>query len=602
MSISTTRNFLEKSGCGIVVGVVLCAVMAVGLFQGCGAQSQGQATEAPKVAAFTVGQNTIGLAELEAYVERTSANRERQIRNMPEMGRGFEGFSPTDRMTLFSNALGELVTAAINLELAKQVGVSMTEETAKSQLLSQLDQQIAAAQQQLQQQGKIKANATQAEISAVFQSEFGQTPEQIRQAQSTAVSEAMQDAATKIVLMGQAAQPAYVEKRRTQLTVSDEDLSKIFDSVKLKSILFRERPGQNRNAEAEKVLADIKSGKLTFEAAMEQFSDNPAPEGKRKQDREDVLSSQFLLLDTAYTPVRNLKQGEISQVIDGVDGPIIYKVIGFQSDKPADFEANKTTHRANHLMFLANQEYYEKLRAARTNMVKFGNKGLELVYRGYTLVNDPIVEQNWRAIYDEAKEARDPASAPFSMIAEYQAMGRVRASLTGPELAAFRPMMIDTLRTVLTRYEGAGLRMQLVDLLIEARDETAGEELLRAARSNNTFGRQGQNLNDTIGAKLEQLRKANLVSSTTATEIEQAQASWITNKREHDENLKRQQEQIEKERQEAEAARKRAEEEAAQARQQQGQAPQGQAQGQPQAPAQGQGAGATGGLPGTSGN
>ncbi len=527
MSISTTRNFIEKSGCGIVFAVVLAVVMGATFFSSCGQQDPA-ATTTPEggPAAATIGSTKLTLGQFEQQSEKALNQQQQRIQAMGEAAKDFEGFSSADRATFFVRAVGDLITAAVNVELANQKKIPLTDASIKAEAMKQFQAQIDAQKQSFIQQGTLKADATQADLSAAFKSNFGMTLEELNQQQSNMYDEMLKNPEDRLLLAGGAAQQGWIDAKAKELSVSDEDLNRVFDTVRLKSIVFQEQVKQDRTAEAEKVLAEIKSGAITFEAAMEKYSSAPLQEGKKKKsENEDVLAWQFLLADKNYGPVKNLKPGEISGVIPGVDGPILYKMIKVEGNKPADFDQRKAFYRENHLKFLANNEYFTAFRASRFTIPKFENKGIELVFKYHTLLNDPNEEQDYVGLAAEAAEAsaKDPMSRRPAAIARFLSLRRVFLRMTPEQQAPLKSAYIESLQGFLEIGENASLRMELVDLLVGQKSASAGAQLLQVANANGTFGPQGQKINQDIFAKLTELEKLNLVTSEEVGKINERQ-------------------------------------------------------------------------------
>lgn len=565
MSISTTRNFIEKSGCGIFIGVGLALVMGVSLFQGCQPREDpmAQANKSPEV--VKIGQQVLTEEQLQEASERAVNLRVEQMRQM--MGDTFEPMGSVADASAGMDGVGSIITSAIAVEMARARNLTVTDEAIRAETTRSLEEQLAQVRPQLEQSGALKAGATQAEFEAAFQKQFGQSIAQVRTRFNGQIDEAMKNPLQKLELSGQAAQALWRKSEEPKHRLDDAQLKTIFDSVVLKSIVFREQPRQDRSAEAEKVLADIKAGTITFEAAMDKYSDAPLQQGKKKKsEQEDILAWQFLLVDTDYAPVKNLKPGEVSGVIKGVDGPILYKMVRKTTNVPADFDTRKEFYRTNHMQFAANALYVAELRKARTSMPKWTNTGYEQLFRLYGIIQDPIVDQDFVGVAEDSLKviatggplARRPAS-----IAALLSIGRVYGRATGEAQKQLEPKFIEATLAFLSNVgENADLRLQLVDLFQKNKQASAGEQLARASSGINSFGQRGQGLRDQVFAKLGALRTAKLITEEQAKQVEANLQRWASDKRKFDEQARQRKAEQEAAQKAAEEAQKKAAEEA----------------------------------------
>ncbi len=573
MSITSARNFIEKSGCGVITAVLLAAVMAIGVFSSCGKQG-GQPTEqvANVIPVVTVGKTVVSLDTLDAIYNEDLKNKEQQMQQQAAAGGrpdAFEGLDSIQRSLTYRDSYGQAIDAAINVSMAQAEGITLDDKTVLDEVMKQFNEQIAAFKQQLIQGGQLAANATEEQYLAKFKEVVGKTPTEVTTQQRELLASKLKDKNLAVMLQGAAAQLLWTAKKERDAKISDADLNTIFNSVALKSILLREKPTQDRTAEAEKILAEIKAGTIKFEDAMDKYSDNPVQKDKKKKSEgEDILAWQFLLNDENYGPVMKLKPGEISGVIKGVDGPLIYKLLRVKtSDKPADFDARKEFYRQNHLKFVANNLYYKTIRAERAKLTNWANKGVEAMYKLYTLERDPIVEQDFQGVVTMAKAATsDPASSKAAIIGRFFAANRVWRSFpdkTKPkadfEVAEYIPAMEE----FLTLGENPSIRLLLVDLYIARKSDKAGPHLVQAAVGNASLTDTGLALNRQVFTKLDALKKDKLITAELATQVETAQSRWLKDRKSKDEQVAQQQKLLEEEKKAATEREKQAKAEAA---------------------------------------
>lgn len=540
MSITSARNFIEKSGCGVITAIVLAAIMAVSMFAQCSRaqQVQGGVPAQNETPIVKIGENAILPSMLDAVYNEERKNREAQMRQQMGDKGTFEGFDTTQEAIMFRDALGQTIDSAINLDIAKAAGVTVSDDEALNEFMKQFETQISQFRDQLVQGGQLKSTATQEEFVAKFK-EFtnGKTPTEIIAERRADLAQKVKDPSLSLALKGGAAQTLWAAKEEANTKVSDAELDTIFDTVLLKSIVLKQGPRQDRRPEAEKILAEIKAGTITFEAAIDKYSDNPAQKGKKKKsENEDILAWQFLLTDENYGVVKSLKPGEVSGVIKGVDGPIIYKMIKVKKDnKPADFATKREFYRQNHVKFLANTKYYRILREKRAAATGFLSKGYEELFRLYTLDRDPIVPQDYLLIVENAEKVSDAVGKRPAAIARFFAANRVWRGFAGAAKTKFEDdHYIPAMEEFMTMGENPNIRMMLVDLYIARKNAKAADHLLQASVSNSSLTEAGMALHQKIYSKLDELKKLNLIKPEVATQIETNQQRWTKDRKARD--------------------------------------------------------------------
>ena len=538
MSITTTRNFIEKSGCGVITGVLLAAIMGLSMASGnCNNNAPGTTTPQDQGPAIvTVGDTKITALMIDAVAKDDLNNRERQIRNQLQ-GKPFEGFNSLQTAQFFRDSFGSAVDGAINIQMAKEAGVALEDSAILEKFMNEVTTQISQFRQQLTQSGQLPANATEEQYLAKFREVAGgKTPNEIISENRTMLADRLKNPNLAVPLKGQGAQMLWIEKEEGLTKVSDAELDTIFDTVNLKSIVLNEAPRQNRTPEAEKILADIKSGKITFEAAMDQYSEKPLPKDKKKQsETTDMLAWQFLLTDPNYGVLKTLKPGEVSAVIPGVDGPIIYKLINVKKDnKPADFATNKEFYRTNHKKFMANTKFFRLQREAREKLPKFNDEGYKALYSDYLLERDPILSQDYLKIVEDT--AKLTTNGP-AIIARLLAGNRVWRSLSGEAKTKFEDThYIPSVENFLnSNGPNPSLNMNLVDMFAARKSAKAGEQLLAASVSNTSLSDIGKAMHDRITKRLGELKAAGLIKEDIAAQVQANLERWSKDKKQMDE-------------------------------------------------------------------
>lgn len=566
MSIDTTKNFIEKSGCGKVFGVVIAVAMIASVFQSCGigrdAQSNQSTTAANEPPVVTVGKEGAPISAFESLNERATQMRQSQMQAQSQ-GQ-FEGLSQSDRAILYSEVTGQIVSNLINIHYAKEAGITVTKEAALAESGKQFEDQVNQARQQLIQQGKLTATSTAEEFDKAIKELAGKTLAELRAESTESSSKLYETPGGKVVLEGAAAVALYKAQMESKVVVSEEELKKSFQSARLKSIIFKSAPaGPDRTAEAQKVLQDIKAGTITFEAAMDKYSQNPfAPKGKKQSEYEDVLSMQFLLVDKDYAPIMDLKPGEMTGVIKGADGPVIYRLIKFEGTVPPDYEATKAEKMRNHKMFVANVGYFKRLEADMMTLPKFTDQGYEVLYKSGILMREPKFGGQEEAVRMQARNLTTGSPRPRD-VARFFLERRYYLKLKPEQKkTSFEPYLM-AMKGFVSSFDGPLVRMDIVDLLTEMKSAEAGAELVSASLTNSTVGPIGQAFNTRINTTLDKLKAAKLITPDQIKAVEENQQRWIQQKKEAEKAMadqaaqrKQAEEALAKEKAAAEAAEK----------------------------------------------
>lgn len=539
MSITSARNFIEKSGCGVITAVLLAAIMGMSLASGqCNRAQQAEPTDQSQgPVVVKVGEMSITAGALDAIAQDDLRRREEQMAAQFQ-GKAFDGFNSLQKAQFFRDAMGTTIDGAVTIQMAKDKGIQLEDSALLDKFMGEVTSQISQLRNQLTQSGQLPANATEEQYLAKFKElTGGKTPEELVSYNRTRLAEQLKDPILSIPLKGQGAQMLWLDKEEASTKVSDAELDTIFDTVQLKSIVLNQAPRQNRTPDAEKILAEIKSGKISFEDAMDKYSEKPLPKDKKKHsETTDMLAWQFLLTDPNYGVVKNLKPGEVSGVIKGVDGPIIYKMISKKSDnEPKDFATNKEFYRTNHIKFLANVKFYRELKDARDKMAKFSDEGVHALYRVYILERDPNLEQDFLAIVEDA--AKIPESNRSATIARLLAGNHVWRSLQGSAKTKFEdtnyiPAVVNFLAVF---GPNPNLNITLVNFYAARKDAKAGEQLLAASIANSSLSDAGKAMHDQIQTKLKELQAAGVIKSDVAAQITANLAKWSNDQKAADE-------------------------------------------------------------------
>jgi len=531
LSITSARNFIEKSGCGLILGIVLVLVLFAGVFYSCGGNgggSQNPADVSQQSAIAVIGDFQITPAMLQAALDR--------------QGSLAQDRSPQSEAGLYSQTLYTLVNQGVLLELAKKYGVTLTNEQLVQAELAAFDGQLQAVKSQLISQGKLKANSTQAEFEAELQKLSGkslaETKDQLRKEVEAAVADPQKRSE---ILINQLANPIRA-KIETTLKPTEDDIKSQFRTYTVKRIYFG-NAAQNPNAkqEAEAAAQAMKSG-TSFEALMEKYSRDVAQPGKKKGEATMDYPASMVTAFPMFQPIAALKPGEASAVIEDQNGRTMYKLVKINDNVPKDFDKNKETHRKSYLASKASQLMAEEsLKIAQSDALKWNSAGFRLLYESFLRLADPnapseTAEQRKqrleKVIADGAKaKDQDAIGAKAAVLARYAAMDELWREATEAEKQVLRNQRMQIIEDALVGTESIDLRLELADQYIDAKNaQKALEQVAAAARANSDYTALGQANFGKIQARIQKLADFKLISSDEQKQIQAEQTRWVEDK------------------------------------------------------------------------
>lgn len=531
MSITSARNFMEKSGCGLIVGIGLAVVIGMSLMNAGTCQNQ-QTSETPEQA--------IPIAKIKDVVVALNVVEQRYDQAAAQT-LNVEGGPPPERAAeIYASALDIELRMVAQREIARQKGIQITSQRILDQAAKQFDEQIAQQRGILTQLGQIKPNATEAEIQAALSTAFG--VKDIAQARADLLKQVetnLQKPSTRQQMEAEATGPLLIEAFAGEIKLSDEELKKDLEKFVTKRVAFYpfEHPDVDLAAKAEKVLAEIKGG-LSFEAAMDKYSDDPAPADKKKKSESTVdLTRAVMSYDDSYKPLLELKPGDVSPVIQLNTGPAIFKIIRVDTKLPDNFESTKEDLRKNRVREIAVKKIQSDIESMlKSDDLKWQSDGFRVLHSWLKALRDPELLKDEAAqnskmaeIADEAEkvlEAGDPIGNRAAQLAFYSALDKVFDASAGEKKKEMQERWVKAATAVLESTENVALRIEIAELqLSENMAKPAAEALLVAAQANSGYG-EGALANY---KKIETIRTKVVAAGVDADlrkQLEDAQNQW----------------------------------------------------------------------------
>mgnify|MGYP001358356995 CR=1 FL=1 len=560
---------MEKGpGCRIFLAIIFGLILASFVIPQtqCG-NTQGMAPEGANRGAVIakVGSASVYAADVDESYSNQRNNYIQQLGYLP----------PTMEVNAIASATFNAVEQALLIEMCNRFKINLDDDKLRKVIDQSFEDYVMQTRMQLIAQGKLKPESTEADFDKAFaEANGGRSRADMKKLQDENIDKMLKDPAQRPQLVASAANQALVQHFQTANMPSDEQLKQRYITRKMKRIYLyeAENKGVDIKAKLEGILADIKAGKLTFEQAMNQYTNEKAAAGKQKSENTFELEGLTLAVDPEYAPLQPLKIGETSGVLQFRDGVGAFKYLSDISALPADFEKKKEDLRKEFAQTRAASIMQAELSKVRNEgVVKWEDPGFHALYDYFQAQFDntkmPKGPAEQKAFYGDivkrAREALTGSSPRAAAFALYGASSELYNRMTDAEKKAAADERIDVLNTILAYTDAVLLRLELVDLLAAKGDkEGVGSNLLAAANANQNFKEVGQKDFSDINAKIDSLKQKKLLDPEAEKKVTEAQTAWRTQKLEqekYEEEIRKQNEAAQKQAQEAQ---KKAEEEA----------------------------------------
>jgi len=524
LSIITIRKAMEKKGCQavlLVLGVLLAASM---IFSGQYGNPQGQTPETQ--VAFEVGSQKV---TLEQFNERVRTVSQSQAANMAPG-------TPQAELAAHMTAVQGFVNDSAIASLAKEKGVSITDaniRTVGENVASQYMEQTRAT---LIMQGMIKQDASKEEADKkIAELTGGKTPDQLIKEQSDEIVKKYGDPKTKTevanALLPSLVQDSY--KNAAQFT--EDDLKAAYNDYSFSIIKFDDlsKPLEDRQSAAIDAIEKIKGG-ADFAAVQAEVNPKAKPE-----DKNVTLSGGALDSSPELMPLKNLKPGELSDMILAGGSPTIYRFNSVKPNLPKDFEAIKAMLLENGKATKARQIFEEDLKK-KTDGLKpvFKDKALEIGFAVYTAYGNPEFQKDptklTAFLKEKQAELRDPlfASNFFPNIAaatEFLVQETLYAQAKEEEKVEMLDDRIESANGMLEFFEDNSFRITFAkELLDKGRNDDALLFATTAAQANGDFEQTGQAIYAQISMLITDAEAKKAWSKEGIDTLKKEQDRWQT--------------------------------------------------------------------------
>lgn len=437
---------------------------------------------------------------------------------------------PTFAVSLQTQAVTQVIEQGYMLEAALQSGIKIDEESIKKEIT--LDKFKKSIRDQLGTQ--LKANATDAELDTkVKELAQGQTVEDLYKKQMEEFTKKLADPAEKPLLQAQFGPAAAVEQIKNSLKPDEVAVKESFKQFDVKRILIK---GADQ-AKAKKIYDEIKAGK-TFEAAIDQYSDEVAEAGKKKSDRIMPVPMTAIQRSEDLKPIGSLTPNGYTEPVKTPDGLSIFKVIAIKANVPADFDKEKARYMTQWASSEAQGQFQKKIDdLKKSTLPKFELKAFEAAFalgKGMMDASDKVSPEIQKA-YDLAKGvSKDEPGAELAATVALAAFQKIYDA-PGADKAKLKAERIASLAKFLEFKDNWDLRKEVItDFKDQKKGDDAYNQVLIALDKNNKYDANGQRIYSDIAASFKELQTASLIKPEQEKEFRGRQEEWQKAKADYD--------------------------------------------------------------------
>ncbi len=472
-----------------MMGGLFVVTLVVGLaYFGGGADGGGDGAGGRRTAIATIGNQVIALEKVENLFSSQS-QRFSQIE---------DGLTPETTAQTYAQIVVGLASQALLADISDGMGVQVSDQQIVDEEMKTFEAQIAAIKSQMIAQKTLKPDASEQEFQAVLKKEYGGDTAELRRDAQDKIGVALKDPLGRDELISRHLQPMLRAAIAKSIRPSDDDLKKGFQTWVTKRVHldFSKHQGEDLRPKMDRIHAEIKAG-LPFEQAMEKYSDDPKPQGKRKSEATVNLAWSTLTFDDSFEPIRTMKAGELSPVIWTSTGPAVFKVQKIEMMLPGDFEKNKQQYRETRVQELTFMELQGKMKGQRfSDRLIWESAGFRALYNWFIALTEPAnatdkakMAAAMEKIVDGAEAAAqsggDPAGSRPAALAAFVAIEALYRDASKEKQASLAEKRIELATNVLEFTESVPLRLELVRMRITLKDHSgAGDSLLAAAQAN----------------------------------------------------------------------------------------------------------------------
>lgn len=547
MSISKIHDLIQNKGCVWTISILMVLSMVVGGFATCGRDSVSPELRRldPATVIAKIGDYEISERFLSDEVQRSMG-----------MYGSFLNLAPKEQLQQQAGALRGIVGYIVMIDMAKKYGIKASDQDIEKVLSAEIEQELMMEKQRYIMQNKLKAESTEAEFAEAFKKETGRDLDQLKeQALSDNMAKIRSGSDLRINPEARAINLPLMEAVQKETQLSDEELKKSYDKFQFKRILLTKG---DPAATAKKIEAELKGG-LTFERAMDRYSETPADPKQKPSDKIEPMDRTILRAWDILRPLENLKVGEVSGPITIGDSVSFFKLMGIKNELPEDFEAKKEEKRKEQIATIAAGKLQSDVMAAQKSVkIEWRLPVYELLYEYGRLVTESLPSEDRlaleRKIMDESLKAvteGDAAQAKLASLLAYVTFDGIYSKASAAEKTSLDAKKIEIYEAYLLDNEDPQMRLELVKTYQSQKKGMEFADQLTAAANANLGGTDAmaQGVYAEINKLIREGESSKLLSEEQAKALKDIQQQWVVQKAEQDKydaEMKKQEEEARK--------------------------------------------------------
>lgn len=454
----------EKRGCQVVVALAM-GLVAIGFIAP--SMCNNNAMNAANQQGGTIVKvNGRGVTESELTALETRMNQQMPASNDPRQR--------VQRLAMLTN---QLVQQAALQSIADREKVQPTEQMVREGITSEIETQLMMAKLQMQMNGQLKQDSTDAEFEEAFKKlSGGSTTAEYKKRMIDELDASFKDPARKQEMLsgfiGQALTDHYAKK----FPATEADFKKSTEVLVLNRLAISNDnlSEDQRNAKAEEARKELESGK-PFAEVYKKFVGSTAP-----APTEMAVSS--LESQENMKPLLDLQPKGVSGVISEFGTPAVFQLESRKEVLPPDYEKNKQKELENFSKVQASKKLDEEIKAITkdSSKIQWEIPAFKLFYAYAQALNESTTKPEvFKTISEEAATMQaDPKISNGSdlTLLEYVAFEDAYQRASASEQIGLKEKREQVMSAALNVQDSPQLRAQLAELQhdLKKNDDAAG--------------------------------------------------------------------------------------------------------------------------------
>ncbi len=524
LSVEKFREFIEKSGCSLVIGVFIALVFILSAASfSCGRSN-------PSIANQSNIITTIGTYDIDGNLIEKESRSDNDPKRM---------------LTNIQENVKKSVSDAIALKFGIEKNIDFSDETVLKEESRRVEKSLEFYIYILKLQGKIQDTKNQQEVDKALKEAFKVDRNEFIHRSVDRLKQELAHPMFRQKALASRAKDLIEQAYAKKITVSDEELRKSYDMYYFDEMSFYHDTTSKESALdlAEKALKELNSG-VDFHKVKQKYVPGYKMDSKNLEkhlisySRKDLNSEK-----EGKKTLLELKEGELSKVITQFGTPHIYKLVRIENKLPEDYAKEKNKYKSEYISKIAKEkvkkelEDYEKEFKVewKSPVYTLLDQFEQLKKHGYNDQDKQNRIESLNKIYQESSElALKPENGKIPGLIRYVALDDLWKKFSEEEKKSRVDDKTGSISFLLEYLENVELRLELTELYKFKKDSQAGASLLEAARNNGALDHIGQRNYIKIQQMIEDLKKENLITKDEEASVLIELKRWAEDKKEQD--------------------------------------------------------------------